>query len=120
MKDKSILIVDDDQGMLDIIDKYVRYLGYQTRTALNGLEAIDILQEEDSNFGLLITDLVMPDLSGVKLIKIVKKKCGHMKIIACSGYGEMAGQWADDAGADVILYKPLEMYKLEKAIDNLI
>jgi DNA-binding NtrC family response regulator len=120
MKNKFILIVDDDQGMLDIIDKYVRYLGYQTRTALNGLKAIDILQEKESNFELLITDLVMPDLNGIKLIKIVKKEYDHMKIIAYTGYGKMAGQWADDAKADMILYKPLEMYKLDKAIKNLI
>ena len=117
MKNKSILIVDDDQGMLDIIDKYVRHMGYQTRKTLDGLEAIKILQEEDCDFGLLITDLVMPNLSGPKLIKIVRKEYSQIKIIACTGYGKNAGQFADDAGADAILYKPLAMYQLEKTID---
>ena len=120
MKDKSILIVDDDQGMLDIIDKYVRHMGYQTRKTLDGLEAIKILQEEGCDFGLLITDLVMPNLSGPNLIKIVRKEYSQIKIIACTGYGKKAGKWADDAGADAILYKPLAMYQLEKTIESLI
>jgi two-component system cell cycle sensor histidine kinase/response regulator CckA len=120
MTNKSILIVDDDQGMIDVIDKYVRHLGYQTRKALDGLEAIKILQEEDCRIGLLITDLVMPNLSGPKLIKIVRKEYSQIKIIACTGYGRKAGQWADDAGADAILYKPVEMYRLERTIEDLI
>lgn len=118
MTNKSILIVDDDQGMIDVIDKYVRHLGYQTRKALDGLEAIKILQEEDCEICLLITDLVMPNLSGPKLIKIVRKEYSQIKIIACTGYGREAGQWAD--GADAILYKPLEMYRLQRIIEDLI
>jgi two-component system cell cycle sensor histidine kinase/response regulator CckA len=120
MTNKSILIVDDDQGMIDVIDKYLRNLGYQTRKALDGLEAIKILQEEDCEIDLLITDLVMPNLSGPKLIKIVKKEYRQIKIIACTGHGKKAGQWADDAGADAILYKPLEMYRLKRTIEDLI
>ena len=120
MKSKSILIVDDDQGMIDVIDKYVRSLGYQTRKALDGLEATKILQEKDVEFDLIITDLVMPNISGPKLIKIVREKHSQIKIIACTGYGRDAGQYADDAGADAILYKPLEMHQLEKAIKTLI
>jgi len=120
MRNKSILIIDDDIGMIDVIDKYVRHLGYKTQKAFDGLEAIKILQEEGVEFDLLITDLVMPNLSGPKLIEIVKQDYSQMKVIACTGYGADAGRWADDAGADAILYKPLEMRRLERTIENLI
>lgn len=120
MKNKSILIVDDDQGMIEVIDKYVRHLGYQTRKAVDGSEAIKILQEEDVEFNLLITDLVMPNISGPKLIELVREQYSQIKIIACTGYGRDAGKWADAAGADAILYKPLEMRQLEKTIEKLI
>ena len=120
MKTKSILIVDDDQGMVDVIDKYLRHVGYQTKRAFDGSEAIKILQKEDLDISLLITDLVMPILSGPKLIKFVKEKYNQIKIIACTEHGKKAAQWADDAGADTILYKPLDMYQLEIAIKDLI
>ena len=120
MRNKPILIVDDDQGMIDVIDKYLRHVGYQTRKALDGLEAMNILQEEDGEVSLLITDLVMPNFTGPKLIKFVKKEYNQIKIIACTEHGRKAAQWADDAGADAILYKPLDLYQLEKTIKNLI
>ena len=120
MKNKSILIVDDDHGMIDVIDKYVRHLGYDTQMAFDGSEAVKMLEEDGAEFDLLITDLVMPNFSGPKLIKTVREEYSQMKIIACTGYGTAAGKFADDAGADAILYKPIEMHQLQRAIEHLI
>ena len=74
MADPSrLLIVDDNEDILSTFYEFFNSLGYEVKTAIDGFAALKLLRDESYHFDCLITDLVMPNISGVGLIAIVKK-----------------------------------------------
>lgn len=71
MKDPLVLIVDDDPGMLRLFSGLVERLGCQILQARGGAAALDILDEQTPD--LLILDLAMPEVSGLDVLKYVRK-----------------------------------------------
>ncbi|MBU1344534.1 MAG: response regulator [Proteobacteria bacterium] len=117
---RSLLIVEDDKAALTNLDKFFTLMGYQVKTAVDGLAALKVLRDKGNNFHLLITDLVMPNISGVALITSVKKEFPDMKIIAVTGYGEQISDLALAAEAEAVFLKPLDLSKLENSVNNLL
>ncbi len=62
----------------------------------------------------------MPNISGVGLIAIVKKEYPHLKIIAMTGYGDQPGALASEAEADIVLFKPVDLFKIENTVSELL
>ncbi len=116
----SLLIVEDDENALTKLDRYFTLEGYQVKTATDGLAALNVLRNESNSFQLIITDLVMPNISGVALITTVKEEFPDMKIIAVTGFGEEISELALAAKAEAVLLKPLDLPKLEDLISSLI
>ena len=117
---KKLLIVDDNEEIISTFYEFFNSMGYEVKTAVDGFAALKILKEKSNFFDCLITDLVMPNISGVGLISIVKKECPHLKIIAMTGYGDQPGALASEAEADVVLFKPIDLFKIEKKVSELI
>jgi len=117
---KKLLIVDDNEDILSIFYEYFNSLGYEVKTAGDGFAALKILKDKSNFFDCLITDLVMPNISGVGLISIVKKDYPHIKIIAMTGYGNEPSALASEAKADVIILKPVELFKIANKVSELI
>ncbi|WP_457552143.1 response regulator [Desulfobacula sp.] len=117
---KKLLIVDDNKNILSTFYKFFNSMGYEVKTASDGLTALKLLKDKSNIFDCLITDLVMPNISGVGLISIVKKEIPHLKIIAMTGYGDHPGALASEAEADIVLYKPIELFKIENEVSKLI
>ena len=121
MADPSrLLIVDDNEDILSTFYEFFNSLGYEVKTAIDGFAALKLLRDESYHFDCLITDLVMPNISGVGLIAIVKKEYPHLKIIAMTGYGDQPGALASEAQADVVLFKPIDLFKIENTVSELI
>ncbi len=116
----KILIVDDDEDILSTFYEFFNSLGYEVKTAEDGLEALKLLKDKSNFFDCLITDLVMPNISGVGLISIVKKEYPDLKIIAMTGYGDQPGALASEAKADFVFFKPVELFKIENKVSELI
>ncbi len=116
----KLLIVDDNEDIISVFYEFFNSLGYEVKTATDGLAALKILKERSHFFDCLITDLVMPNIGGVGLISIVKKEYPDIKIIAMTGYGDHPGSLASEAKADVVLFKPVEMSKIENKVLELI
>ena len=115
-----ILIVDDNEDILSTFYEFFNSLGYEVKTAVDGFAALKLLRDKSNFFDCLITDLVMPNISGVGLISIVKKEYPHLKIIAMTGYGDQPGALASEAEADVVLFKPIDLFKVENTVSELI
>ena len=77
----------------------------KVETATNGLDALKILKQGSKKFNALITDLVMPNISGVGLIAITRKMSPDTRIIAITGWGDHPGALASEAAADMVLNK---------------
>lgn len=115
-----LLIVDDNEDILSTFYEFFNSMGYEVKTAVDGFAALKLLRDKSNFFDCLITDLVMPNISGVGLISIVKKEYPHLKIIAMTGYGDQPGALASEAEADVVLFKPIDLFKIENTVSELI
>ena len=118
---KKLLIIDDNQEMLAALgDFFKRKKEYSVFFASDGLEGLKILESDPGRFDLVVTDIVMPNISGIGLIAIVKNKFPGTPIIAITGWGEHPEALAAEAHADRILEKPFELKQLMGLIDELL
>jgi DNA-binding NtrC family response regulator len=121
MKNASkLLVIDDNKEILDALYDFLSKKKYNVVTASNGLEGLKLLENDKQRFDLVITDLIMPDISGVALISIIKKKYPNTRVIAITGWGEHPEALATEAEADHVLEKPFELSDLERLINKLL
>ena len=83
---ETILVVDDEPLMLTMAETILTEFGYRVLTAGSGQKAMAILSREDTKVNLLITDLVMPVMSGRELVERVRQLRPETKILCMSGY----------------------------------
>lgn len=101
----KILVVDDEEHMLKLFEKILTKQGHDVRTAASGTEAISLLEEEF--FDLMFSDLVMPDLGGMDLLKEVKTGYPDVPFIVITAYGSIGSAVeAMKTGAFDYLTKP--------------
>jgi DNA-binding response OmpR family regulator len=120
MADKpKILVIDDSKETVAGLQSFFTSK-YQVLTAENGLDGLKHFEEDNNGIDLVITDLVMPDISGVGVISIVKKKYPGIPVIAITGWGEHPEALATEADADLVLEKPFELAELDKHVTNML
>ncbi len=119
-KNCRLLIIEDNEEILHLFSKFFRKKEYSVETAADGLEGLKILETEKESFDIIITDIVMPQISGVGIISIVKNKFPETPIIAITGYGKEPEMLAAEAQADLVLEKPIDLHELEKKINSLL
>jgi two-component system cell cycle sensor histidine kinase/response regulator CckA len=90
-------MVDDEDLLLTMGKTILSAYGYQVLTANGGQKALDILAQKDTAVDLVITDLVMPAMSGRELVEHIRKLAPATRIICTSGYVWPAGQESDGA-----------------------
>ena len=83
---ETILVVDDETLVLTMAETILTEYGYRVLTASSGQKAMAILSREDTKVDLIITDLVMPVMSGRELVERVRQILPAMKILSTSGY----------------------------------
>ena len=115
-----LLIVDDNKDILSTFYEFFNSMNYEVKTASDGFAALKLFKDKPNFFDCLITDLVMPNISGVGLISIVKKEYSDIKIIAMTGYGDLPGALASEAEADFVLFKPIDLFKIENIVAQLL
>ena len=85
--ESKILIVDDDHSIRDILGKHLIVRGYKVFEAEDGIQAIKILQTEA--FDVVITDIKMPRVNGIEVLKYTKENYPDTEVIMMTAYGEM-------------------------------
>ncbi len=115
-KKHRLLIIDDNEEILISLKNFFSKKDYLVVSASNGLDALKLLEASKENFDLVITDIVMPNISGVAITTIIKKQNPEMPVIAITGYGEQPGSLAKEAQADVVLEKPFKLDELETVV----
>lgn len=84
----NILFVEDEDNVRIIAAKTLRKRGYNVLEACDGEEALELLDDAESPFDLLISDVVMPGVDGPTLLKRGKEKLGEARIVFISGYAQ--------------------------------
>lgn len=106
---ETILLVEDEAGVRELASEFLRSSGYKVLEAYDGLDAIDVASRYDGEIHLLLTDMVMPRMSGRELIEYLTTKRGAMRVVIMSGYSEYSIAKTDDSGAALMLPKPFSM-----------
>ena len=114
---KTILVVDDLQAQLNLISGYLEQEGYQVVTAGNGNEALEKASAQTPD--LVITDLVMPEMSGLEFCRKLKKnpQTASVPVIACTTKDrDMDKKWAKKQGVVAYLVKPFTQEEMVSAV----
>ncbi len=120
---KRILLVDDVPAVRLSIRATLEAVGYQVLEASDGKEALSLLDSQVVD--LIVTDLWMPNLDGVELLKCLRAANANIRVIAISGGGmrkpiDVSAALAQTWGADAVLYKPFDNDDLVAEIKRLI
>ena len=111
---ERILVVDDSPNTLEVLQRNLTSEGYQVFTTLGVAEAIDIL--EKTTIDLVITDLKMPQVSGLDLVRYVRENLRDSEVMMITGYPSVEGAVkAVKTGAEEYLAKPFTDEELRRA-----
>ncbi len=116
----KLLIIDDAEEILSALTNFFTQKEYSVVSAANGLDGLKHIEAKDAAFDLIITDLVLPNISGVAIISIVKKRFPDTPVIAITGWGEHPESLAKEAHADYVLEKPFKLPELEQLVEKLL
>ena len=113
----KILLAEDDKIMRSMLLDSLEHMGHTVHDAENGEIAWELWQKE--SYDLLITDINMPKLNGIDLLKKIRTKSTLFPVIVITGvYLESAENQALESGASALLYKPFKMKDLYEAINR--
>jgi DNA-binding NtrC family response regulator len=117
---KLVLIVDDDPAQRRILEEALKQLGFETRCAQGGEQAVQILDSADrAAIALVLLDLVMPGMDGIEVLRRVAAKPGRPPIIVQTAHGSIdAAITAMRAGAVDFVVKPSSPERLEVSINS--
>ena len=116
----TILVVEDDPDVREMIVGILSDLGYQTLVATNGPEALAILNR-DRSVDLLFTDIVMPaGMSGTELARQASRLRPDLKVLLSSGYTREANQWRSARGDFPFIAKPYRPATLGKKLEEVL
>ncbi|MDZ4164833.1 MAG: sigma-54 dependent transcriptional regulator [Smithellaceae bacterium] len=119
MAKKAILVVDDDLSMLAALSEALSSCGYEVETAGNGVEALRKFKAE--RFQLVITDLRMPKMGGMEVLREIKTSSPGTPVIVITAYGTVStAVEAMKIGASEFIMKPFSLDELEGAVTNVL
>jgi signal transduction histidine kinase len=116
---ETILLVEDDATVRELVRDELKKLGYRVLEAKNGLEACLVATQHVGNFHLLLTDVVMPGMSGTELAQHLRIIKPDLTIMFMSGYADDVGIGASDPLSDY-LQKPFTPEVLSQRIRRLL
>ncbi|MCJ7813109.1 ATP-binding protein, partial [bacterium] len=89
---ERILFIEDEDNILEYVNKALTRCGYRVFTAANSREALDVFKKEEGNFHLVFSDVVLPDDSGVNLMNKLLTYKPNLHILLSSGYTDSQSQ----------------------------
>ena len=114
---ETILLVEDETSILDVLSSNLEASGYKVLQAANGAEALAVMEEHRGEVDLLVSDVVMPMVSGPELYARLRGSHPHIKVIFISGYSNWSGRSGTLLPKDVpYLQKPFRLAELTKTV----
>jgi len=110
---ESLLLVDDEELLVQAMENYLGALGYDVVSYTNSPEALYIVQENPCRFDLMITDMTMPHMTGLKLSREVLAINPLMPVILCTGYNaSITEDEVKRSGIKEFVLKPVSLQKM--------
>lgn len=119
VEDFEVMFVDDDRGILTVVQEYLSRQGYRMTVVDSGLKALELMEERD--FDIVFTDLMMPEFSGFELLTAIKELRPDTEVIIVTGYGTIESAIeAMRLGSYDYIQKPIKLEHLKILIDRVI
>lgn len=118
---KTVLVVDDEQIVLDVLQRILNRLGYEVEITDSGSSALERFSDE--TFDLVLMDVLMPEKNGFEIAKEMKRVKPDQKIILVTGIGADAAAaqaMTERVGIDYVLSKPFSYEKVRTVVANAI
>jgi putative two-component system response regulator len=113
----KILVIDDDAVVREVIGEMLAVAGYEVVAAANAAEALELFMDE--RIGLVVTDIVMPDVSGLELLEAMRLHRPSLPIVLVTGANTRDNlSEALSRGADGLIAKPFTRTELQEAVET--
>jgi len=117
MNTVSVLVVDDEAGVRSVLEQILQMKGYRVQGVSSGREALEYLKSHRTD--LVLSDIVMPGISGLELLQVIKKQYPHIGVIIMTGHGDAyTVKQALTLGADEYITKPFRNDEVALIIDR--
>ena len=117
-----VLVIDDDETIIHLITALVEELSYNVLTASNGIAAMDLLKTH--HVDLVITDIIMPGMEGLEVVRNVKRIHPDVPMIAMSGYRASGHldylKHAKEFGVNETFQKPFDVETFLQTVQDLV
>ena len=114
---ETILLVDDEEDVLEMMHSMLQRLGYRVISTLNGVKALEIFQKASKMFDLVITDQTMPKMTGMELIRELRLIQSDIPIILCTGFNEkITENNTKYLGIGALIGKPVRIARVAEII----
>ncbi|MCK6594534.1 MAG: response regulator [Bacteriovoracaceae bacterium] len=115
-KNITVLIIDDEPDILELMEEEFRYCGYNTLTAMSGNEAVQVLQKTPVD--IVVSDYKMPNGNGMVVLDYVNKMSSRPDFFFVSGQADVSIEDALKAGAKKFFTKPFDLDELIRQIES--
>ncbi len=114
----SILVAEDDPLVLNVVTGMLKYLGYSTMSASDGVEALQLFNDNVDKIGIVITDMAMPRMGGLELTEKILADRPETKVVVMTGYiQEELNLDPEEFGLAGWLEKPMTADRLRLIVD---
>ncbi|PQP35054.1 hypothetical protein C6A37_04535 [Desulfobacteraceae bacterium SEEP-SAG9] len=118
---EKILFVDDEKGFIDVVQQMLDRLGYKVTARTSSIEALEAFRNKPDAFDLIITDLTMPNMTGIELAKEIMKIHPSIPIVLCTGFSDQISESkAKEIGIRAFVMKPIDMSMIAKVIRDVL
>jgi DNA-binding response OmpR family regulator len=118
LKNKNILVVDDEPKILEVVSSFLESRGFTVFTAENGKRALEIFERE--NIALIVLDLMLPDISGEEICRRIRLQSRVPIIMLTAKIEENELLEGLDIGADDYITKPFSLKELSARIETVL
>jgi DNA-binding response OmpR family regulator len=109
---KKILLIEDEESLHDVIKAYLEKEGFQTISIFSGKDALDVISKEISDYQAVVLDIMLPEISGLELLKEIRKK-SDIPVIMLTALGDEVDKLLGlELGADDYVVKPFSPREL--------
>jgi two-component system, cell cycle sensor histidine kinase and response regulator CckA len=119
-RSETILVVEDEPAFLSVLIDALHSRGYQVLAAANGVEALHVAEQHAGPIHLLITDVIMPQMSGPELAKCLNEVRGDTDVLYMSGYTDDKVQGMAAVGELRLIQKPFRIHELEQKMEAIL
>jgi CheY-like chemotaxis protein len=114
LKEATVLIVEDEPALREIIGAWFQRIAGKALTAANGAEGLEVIATQ--SIDLVISDMRMPIVDGITMLQKIRASHRNLSVILISGYSDTEARTCFALGADAFLHKPMDRQELLDAV----